>query len=240
MSLEIVLNELRINRGFMSQVVAWEKLPARRATYGAPIEGIDPRLLAGLKERGIGKFYNHQNEAISAIIKGENAVISTATASGKSLCYSVPVLNHLLEDATARAIYLFPTKALAHDQLAETKALIDEVNLPINVNSYDGDTPDSKRLTIRNSDGILISNPDMLHAGILPQHTKWRSLFSSLHFVVLDEIHIFPVIQNRYLFISEMSFSCRSYRGYNCLILALQWKRFGLTEKIVLFFVKIW
>ncbi len=191
MLLPDVLASLRMNRDFMSQVVAWERIPPRRARAVAVPEKLAPRLVAALESRGITDFYSHQQAAIQSALSGANVVISTATASGKSLCYTIPVLDKLLTQPSARALYLFPTKALAHDQLAETSALIAAGSLPVVAHGYDGDTPQNQRHQIRHSSGILITNPDMLHAGMLPQHTAWRNLFSQLSYVVLDEMHVY-------------------------------------------------
>ncbi|MCB8977258.1 MAG: DEAD/DEAH box helicase [Ardenticatenaceae bacterium] len=185
---ELVAN-LRLNRDFMSNVVAWERLPARPSAT-QPVE-LPQTIRQALKERGIDQLFTHQAEAVTAVSQNQNVVIATTTASGKSLCYTVPVFQRLLERPKARALYLFPTKALSQDQLAETQTLIAAGNLPFDVYSYDGDTPRSQRTQVRRSDGILITNPDMLHAGILPYHTGWRSLLSNLEFVVLDEIHAY-------------------------------------------------
>jgi len=191
MNLTQVLDSLRLNRDFMSSVAAWERFPAQRARYAELASLLDPRILAALEQRGMSALYTHQTAAIEAALAGSHVVVSTATASGKSLCYTVPVLQRLLEDPSARALYLFPTKALAHDQLSDTSSLISLGDLPIPIHSYDGDTLSHRRRDIRHSAGILISNPDMLHAGILPQHTSWRSLFSNLQFVIIDEIHTY-------------------------------------------------
>ncbi|MCP5100442.1 MAG: DEAD/DEAH box helicase, partial [Chloroflexi bacterium] len=191
MQLAEILTALRHNKDFMTQVVAWERLPARPAQYDTPALDLSPQIQAALKAKGTDRFFTHQAEAITAVSQNHNVVIATATASGKSLCYTVPVLQRLLEKPKARAIYLFPTKALSHDQHAETTAVINAGNLPVQVHSYDGDTPQHKRRQVRQGDGILITNPDMLHAGILPYHTTWRNLFGNLDFVVLDEIHAY-------------------------------------------------
>lgn len=186
-----ILSELRLNKDFMANVVAWERLRPRLPRQADSQSLLDDRLLAGLQSRGIERFYTHQVAAIDAVTRGEHVVIATATASGKSVCYTVPVLQRLLHRPAARALYLFPTKALAHDQLAETTAVTQAGRLPVQAASYDGDTPRSQRSKIRQSSGILITNPDMLHSGILPFHTSWRDLFANLDFVVLDEIHAY-------------------------------------------------
>ncbi|MFQ5419848.1 MAG: DEAD/DEAH box helicase [Anaerolineae bacterium] len=191
MQISQVLAGLRRHRDFMQGVVAWERLPARPSRHADLPFALPPEVAAGLAARGVTHFFEHQAAAITAVHAGENVVVATATASGKSLCYTVPVLTRLLARPSARALYLFPTKALAHDQLAETTAVIQAGNLPIAAYSYDGDTPQSRRRQVRQSGGILITNPDMLHAGMLPYHTRWRSLFQNLEFVVLDEIHAY-------------------------------------------------
>lgn len=189
MSVATLLSDLRRNREFMRQVVTWERLPARPAAYAPLPRQLPQELRRALRHRGIEQLYTHQWDAISSADSGANVVVATATASGKSLCYTIPVLTRMMQDGAARALYLFPTKALAHDQLAETSALIDAGSLPVAVNSYDGDTPQSKRRQVRRSPGIVFSNPDMLHAGILPHHPGWRDFLANLQIVVLDEIH---------------------------------------------------
>jgi DEAD/DEAH box helicase domain-containing protein len=189
MSLTDVLSALRLNRDFMANVVVWQRFKTRSPRMlDLPLR-ISPQLLDALQKRSVTRFYTHQAAAIAGIVEGSHVVIATPTASGKSLCYTVPVLDRLLSRPTARALYVFPTKALSHDQMAETTVIIRDGQLPIEVHVYDGDTPQSRRQKVRRSDGILITNPDMLHAGILPYHTSWRELFSNLEFVVLDEIH---------------------------------------------------
>ncbi len=189
MSVAELLSRLRLNRDFMSSVVAWERLPARRAVTQA-VE-LPQAITQALHQRGVAELFTHQAAAVSAAAQKQNIIVATTTASGKSLCYTIPVFQRLLERPKARALYLFPTKALSQDQLAETQALIAAGNLPFEVYSYDGDTPRSQRTQVRRSDGILITNPDMLHSGILPYHTGWRNLLANLEFVVLDEIHAY-------------------------------------------------
>ena len=175
----------------MQQVVAWERFPARRAAFSPFPADVSPLVQEALRRRGLSQLYTHQAQAIAAVSQGANVVIATATASGKSLCYTVPVLTRLLADPNARALYLFPTKALAHDQLAETAALLSAGSLSVGISTYDGDTPQNKRRGVRQAPGIVFSNPDMLHAGILPYHPGWRDFFANLNYVVLDEIHTY-------------------------------------------------
>ncbi len=186
-----ILASLRSNRQFMQQVVAWERFPARSAAYAPFPEALNTLLQSALRQRGVAQLFTHQVDAITAVNQGADVVIATATASGKSLCYTVPVLSRLMAEPNARALYLFPTKALAHDQLAETSALLSAGNLSVVVSAYDGDTPHNKRRQVRQTPGIVFSNPDMLHSGILPYHPGWRDFFANLQFVVLDEIHTY-------------------------------------------------
>ena len=140
---------------------------------------------------GIDNLYTHQSAAVAAALRGDNVVVATATASGKSLCYTLPVLQRLLDKPKARALYLFPTKALAQDQFAATQALIHDGGLPLEVGVYDGDTARHLRTAVRKNSHIVISNPDMLHAGMLPYHPQWRDLFGRIEYVVIDEIHTY-------------------------------------------------
>jgi DEAD/DEAH box helicase domain-containing protein len=166
-------------------------VPAAFAPYP---DGIDPRLQQGLARRGIEQLYTHQAEALAHVLEGRNVVAITPTASGKTLCYNAPVLNAILRDPSTRALYLFPTKALAQDQLAELHALSELVSgdsLDIGVFTYDGDTPSDARRAIRGKAHVVLSNPDMLHSGILPHHPRWAKLFENLRFVVIDELHAY-------------------------------------------------
>ncbi|MGH7760305.1 MAG: DEAD/DEAH box helicase [Candidatus Dormibacteraceae bacterium] len=152
---------------------------------------LSPGLVAALGGRGIDRLYSHQADAYRAVRQGRHLVVVTPTASGKTLCYNLPVLQRLLEDPQRRALYLFPTKALAQDQLAELSALKHGLPIDLRADTYDGDTPPGRRTAIREGGHIVMTNPDMLHAGLLPHHTRWRRLFSSLDFVVVDELHTY-------------------------------------------------
>ena len=141
--------------------------------------------------RGFGQLYSHQAAAAEAVHAGKNVVIVTPTASGKTLCYNLPVLDAVLADSDTRALYLFPTKALAQDQLAELHDLNQRLENRFGVFTYDGDTPSDARKAIREKSHIVLTNPDMLHAGILPHHTRWTRLFENLKYIVLDELHTY-------------------------------------------------
>jgi DEAD/DEAH box helicase domain-containing protein len=191
MALSSVLSTLRQDPAFMRCVTAWERIPARPARVAPWPVGLDPRLIVAARDRGIEQPYTHQAQAIEATLAGEHVVLSTSTASGKTLAYNLPVLNTLLNDPHACALYLFPTKALAYDQLANLQSQIPNLKRTIAIRPYDGDTPSSHRSAIRREARLLITNPDMLHTGILPHHTRWMRLFSNLRYVVLDELHIY-------------------------------------------------
>src|SRR5688572_29684538 len=162
-------------------VTAVRRLPACEARFGDEVAAIDGRLREVLRERGIRGFYTHQAAAIERALDKRNVVITTPTASGKTLCYNAPVLSRVLQDSSTRALYLFPTKAHAQDQLAELHGLSDQISrrndLDIGVFTYDGDTPQDARRAIRARAHIVLSNPDMLHSGILPHHPRWAKLF---------------------------------------------------------------
>jgi DEAD/DEAH box helicase domain-containing protein len=175
----------------MRNVAAWERLPARPARYAPAPQALDARLMDALRAHGIEQLYTHQAAAVESVFRGENPVVVTSTASGKTLCYNLPVLNTLLREPSATALYLFPTKALAQDQLAALNELIGELGIALAARTYDGDTPRERRRSARETGGILITNPDMLHTGILPHHTRWASLLESLRYVVIDELHAY-------------------------------------------------
>ncbi len=185
--LDQLLEEPSLARG----VLHHEVLPAREAVHGDWPEWLDPRIRAGLAGRGIERPYVHQSEAIEAVHARQDIVVVTPTASGKSLCYTVPVLQAIAEDPSARALFLFPTKALGQDQVAELGDLVHDAGLTVSANTYDGDTPAPIRSAIRKAGQVVVTNPDMLHSAMLPHHTKWFQLFEQLRVIVVDELHTY-------------------------------------------------
>ncbi|MGH2385793.1 MAG: DEAD/DEAH box helicase [Candidatus Limnocylindria bacterium] len=165
-----------------------EPRPPRHAPWPATLE---PRLIDALRGRGIEAPYTHQAAAFTAASAGRNVVVVTPTASGKTLCYNLPVLDAVAKNKAARALYMFPTKALAADQLVELRALAEAAELGLKTHTYDGDTPANVRSVVRAAGQVVITNPDMLHAAILPHHTKWFKLFENLQYVVIDELHTY-------------------------------------------------
>ena len=198
-------------------VTAVRRLPAREAQFGGDVAGIDDRLRDVLRERGIQGFYTHQAAAVEHARARHNVVITTPTASGKTLCYNAPVLSAVLRDPSTRALYLFPTKALAQDQLAELHTLSDQLSrrsdLEIGVFTYDGDTPQDARRAIRGRAHIVLSNPDMVHSGILPHHPRWAKLFENLQFVIIDELHAYRGVFGSHLtnVLRRLRRICRHY-----------------------------
>ncbi|MDJ0765553.1 MAG: DEAD/DEAH box helicase [Myxococcota bacterium] len=164
---------------------------ARPATWAPYPDWLDPAIVASLGRSGVSEPYSHQVAAWHNITSGQHTVIATPTASGKTLCYNVPVLHRQLQDPTSCALYLFPTKALARDQEAGIRSLFDRIGARAQVQTYDGDTPAADRARARNASNIIITNPDMMHMGILPHHTQWASFFSNLSYVVIDELHTY-------------------------------------------------
>ncbi|MGQ9715581.1 MAG: DEAD/DEAH box helicase [Anaerolineae bacterium] len=184
------LQRIRKLPGYRDQIVHVEALPERQARYGHLQRPLPPPLVQALHATGVERLYSHQAEAINAVREGRNVILATATASGKTLTYNLPVLEALLEDPEARALYLFPTKALAQDQLRSLQELTSPLG-EVPMGTYDGDTPQSVRTSLRRRARILLTNPDMLSLGILPNHTLWSSFLSHLKFVVLDEAHVY-------------------------------------------------
>ena len=218
MSLHTLLSDWRVDFDITSNIAAWRTTPARPARFTPFSEDLHPALSDSLRDQSISALYTHQASTWEHVSARHNPVVVTGTASGKTLCYNLPVLDRLLRDPAARALYLFPTKALAQDQKNVLEQLIStSVGRPpapisprggagsgslqplapgsqqpaIPVATYDGDTPAETRRTIRTTARLVISNPDMLHAGVLPHHTLWADFFQHLRFVVIDEMHVY-------------------------------------------------
>ena len=215
MALQDVLSDLRRDPMFMANVMAWQTMDARAARLSPLPERLHPTLRQALRGRGIDQLYSHQAEAVDLAMDGANVAVVTPTASGKTLCYNLPVLQSLLDDPNARALYLFPTKALAQDQLAELNVWKREIeeqrskieDLPgaenrgqpdlrssffdLSIATYDGDTPSAQRAGIRRNARIILSNPDMLHVGVMPYHPNWAEFLGGLRVVVIDEMHVY-------------------------------------------------
>ena len=190
--------------GLTSQLQAWradpkvwrnvvldEELPAQGAAWAEVPEALAPQVRAALKARGVERLYAHQAQAWALAAAGKDVVVATPTASGKSLCFNLPVLDALARDASACALYLFPTKALARDQEESLRAFMRDAQLPHGAITFDGDTPADARRAARERSGVVLTNPDMLHTGVLPHHASWARLFANLRYVVLDELHTY-------------------------------------------------
>ncbi|MGW8251364.1 MAG: DEAD/DEAH box helicase, partial [Anaerolineales bacterium] len=183
-----LLSRWRADPSVADNITAWEQQPAKTAEWADMPDSLQPALCQALERRGIRQLYSHQMHAWQAVRSGKHLAVVTGTASGKTLCYNLPVLDRLLSNPDARALYLFPTKALAQDQLAS----LNELDIPdLAAAIYDGDTPGSARPGIRRKARLVLSNPDMLHTGILPHHTSWAEFLRSLEFVVIDEMHVY-------------------------------------------------
>ncbi|TAK59818.1 MAG: DEAD/DEAH box helicase, partial [Dehalococcoidia bacterium] len=189
MPLERALDALRRDPDLADGFVEWRELPPAEPRYGPFPLTADQRLIDALARRGIEQLYVHQAEAFAAVMQRRSVVVVTPTASGKTLCYNLPVVQTILEQPEARALYLFPTKALAQDQMQELHGLVTELKVDIRTFTYDGDTPGDARRKVREAGHVVVTNPDMLHTAILPHHTKWVKLFENLRYVVIDELH---------------------------------------------------
>src|SRR4051812_9885949 len=198
-------------------VTAVRRLPAIAAQFAAFPDALDRRLTQALASRGVEQVYTHQADAIGHALAGRHTVVVTPTASGKTLCYNAPALNAILQDSASRALYLFPTKALAQDQLAELQAMCETLEAgsgeKVGVFTYDGDTPQDARRTIRARAHLVLSNPDMVHSGILPHHPRWAKLFENLRYVVIDELHAYRGVFGSHLcnVLRRLRRICRHY-----------------------------
>ncbi len=180
----------RLKRKYGGRITGELVVPAREARFGKLPDALEPRLRRALEQRGIARLYSHQREAWDHIRAGQHTVVVTPTASGKTLCYNLPVLHTALTEG-GKALYLFPTKALSQDQVAELTELNQAGELGIRAYTFDGDTPGDARKAVRTRGDIVVTNPDMLHKGVLPHHTKWAQFFESLRYVVIDETHTY-------------------------------------------------
>ncbi len=186
------IERLKLEPHYRDQIVHIEDIPAQTARYGELKSPLSPKVAGVLAKAGIERFYTHQVQAIDAVREGQDVAIVTSTASGKTLCYNTPVLERLVADPTAKALYLFPTKALAQDQLRGLVRYMElDPLLPIIPGTYDGDTPPNARRKLRDEGNIILTNPDMLHQGILPRHPSWGRFFANLAYVVIDEMHTY-------------------------------------------------
>lgn len=191
MNLPQLLDHLSSRKEFLNNITIWKTLNAEEARTVPFPDSIPEKVVRTLKKSGITDLYTHQARAFEQIRNKKNVVIVTPTASGKTLTYNLPILTTLLENPEIRTLYLFPTKALAQDQVHELHRMIDELGEKIICHTFDGDTPADVRRTIRSAGHIVVTNPDMLHQGILPHHTLWIKLFENLKFIVIDEIHAY-------------------------------------------------
>jgi DEAD/DEAH box helicase domain-containing protein len=178
----------RLMKKYAGRITGHQLLRGREGRYAALPDSLPEPLRQALQMRGVDRLYSHQEQAWSAVQRGEDVVVVTPTASGKSLCYTLPVVAAAMT-RTSKALYLFPTKALAQDQVSELLELNRAGELGVRAYTFDGDTPGDARQAIRLHGDVVVSNPDMLHQGILPHHTKWAQFFESLRYIVIDEIH---------------------------------------------------
>ncbi len=212
MQIRELLDELLTSLETGPLISAVRHFEARPAVFASFPSSLDPRIVEALKARGVEQLYSHQAKAVEAVAKGEHLVVVTPTASGKTLCYNLPVLQALVQQPDARVLYLFPTKALAQDQLAELTELAK--SLPdMRRFTYDGDTPQDARRSVRARANLVLTNPDMLHSGILPHHTKWVNLFQNLKYVVIDELHAYRGVFGSHLanVLRRLKRICRHY-----------------------------
>src|SRR5215472_1241408 len=212
MSLQEILDGLLTSARTGPLITATRYFQAKPAVFAPFPSSLDPRLVEALRSRGVERLYSHQARAFEIVDKGENLVVVTPTASGKTLCYNLPVLQALVQQPESRVLYLFPTKALAQDQLAELTELAK--SLPdMRMHTYDGDTPQDARRSVRARANLVLTNPDMLHSGILPHHTKWVNLFQNLRYVVIDELHAYRGVFGSHLanVLRRLKRICRHY-----------------------------
>jgi len=214
-SLQEILKDLRMNDEFKENIVTWQTIEEKPAQTVPFPENLHPVLRKSLQSKGIEQLYTHQKSAYEKITDGKSIVTVTPTASGKTICYNLPVLQAILTNPDSRALYIFPTKALAQDQKSEINEIIQAAGVDINSYTYDGDTPANIRQKVRKAGHVVITNPDMLHSAILPHHTKWVSLFENLKFVVIDELHSYRGVFGSHVanVIRRLKRICQYYRS---------------------------
>jgi DEAD/DEAH box helicase domain-containing protein len=212
MPLRELLDELLTSLETGPLITAVRRFDAKTAVFAPFPSSLDPRIVESLKARGVQQLYSHQAKAFETVAKGENVVVVTPTASGKTLCYNLPVLQALVQQPESRVLYMFPTKALAQDQLAEL-GLLAKTLPDMRMFTYDGDTPQDARRVVRARANLVLTNPDMLHSGILPHHTKWVNLFQNLRYVVIDELHAYRGVFGSHLanVLRRLKRICRHY-----------------------------
>src|SRR2546422_4081805 len=216
-----ILDDLLTSPSTGPCITTLRQFPARPPVFVSFPSSFDPRVADALRGRGIGQLYSHQARAWELVDKGHHVVVVTPTASGKTLCYNLPVLQSLLAQPDARVLYLFPTKALAQDQLAELEELAKR--LPeLRMFTYDGDTPQDARRAVRARANLVLTNPDMLHSGILPHHTKWAVLFQNLRYVIIDELHAYRGVFGSHLanVLRRLARVCAHYGAHPQFIMA--------------------
>ncbi len=223
MNVQRFLAKISADSNYHNQIVFKQELPARPAQWGE----IDPPLSEPLQRlltaRGITNLYSHQAAAVQSIREGQHTAVVTGTASGKTLCFHIPVLESYLQNSQARALFLYPTKALAQDQLKSLQRLVEAMAGPLPVmGTYDGDTPVNLRKTLRDKGNFVLTNPDMLHQGILPKHPAWSGFFTNLKYVVIDEVHSYRGIfgSNVANVLRRLSRICRHYGSHPIFITA--------------------
>src|SRR5712692_10002735 len=212
MQIRELLDELLTSLETGHLITAVRHFDAKPAVFAPFPSSLDPRIVEALKARGVQQLYSHQAKAFDTVAKGEHLVVVTPTASGKTLCYNLPVLQALVQQPDSRVLYLFPTKALAQDQLAEL-GLLAKTLPDMRMFTYDGDTPQDARRVVRARANLVLTNPDMLHSGILPHHTKWVNLFQNLRYVVIDELHAYRGVFGSHLanVLRRLTRICRHY-----------------------------
>ena len=189
------LDDLRQARGYHGQIVHVREVPEREARFSDPDQPLSPPISGALSARGIERLYTHQAAASALARGGRDLLVVTGTASGKSLCYQIPAVEMLLRDPEATALLLFPTKALCQDQFQSMRRLLDESGLDrVFAGVYDGDTPSNLRRQLRDSASLIFSNPDMVHASLMPHHARWAEFLARLRLIVLDEMHVYSGI----------------------------------------------